>query len=190
MGKAVTIAGVCLVALLVAAAASQARSTDPAPCRLSQFAVLPGPYVSEGTGQHTLALRLTNRGSRTCVLDGYPRVALYDAAGAIPFVIGHGGDQMISSRPPRPVVVRPGGRAFVVLNKYRCDRGAVPGTRVTRRIRITSGAPATGSASISFGDQHAIPMPYRVPDYCGKGDPGSKLAVSPFVGTVRAALGG
>jgi hypothetical protein len=190
MAKAVTIAGVCLVALWVAAAASKARSAAPAPCRLSQFAVSLGPDVSEATGQHTLALRLANSGSRTCVLDGYPRVMLYDAAGAIPFVISHGGDQMISSRPPKPVVVRPGGRAFVVLNKYRCDRGVVPGTRFTRRIRISSGTPATGSASITFGDQHAIPMPYRVPDYCGKGDPGSKVAVSPFVGTVRAALGG
>lgn len=48
---------------------------------------------------------------------------LYDAAGAIPFVIRYGGDQMISSHPPKPVVVRRGGRAFVVINKYRCDRG-------------------------------------------------------------------
>jgi uncharacterized protein DUF4232 len=159
------------------------------PCRLSRFVVTLGPYVSEATGQHTLALRLENRGSVMCVLDGYPRVLLYDAAGALPFVIGHGGDQMISSRPPRPVVVRPGGRAFIVMNKYRCDRG-VPSGRVTRRIRISSATPAAGSASIAFGDLHKIPMPYRIPDYCGKGDPGSRLAVSPFVGTVRAATGG
>jgi hypothetical protein len=190
MGKAVTLVGLFLAALWVAAAGSRAQPVA-APCRLSQFAVSLGPYVSEATGQHTLALRLANRGSRTCVLDGYPRVMLYDAAGAIPFVIRHGGDQMISSRPPKPVVVRPGGRAFVVINKYRCDRGAVPGTRGTRRIRISSGTrAAAGSASITFGDLHTIPMPYRIPDYCGRGDPGSTLAVSPFVGTVRAALGG
>ena len=190
LGKAVTIVGVCLVALWVAAARSQARPAAAVPCRLSQFAVSLGPYVSEATGQHTLALRLANSGSRTCVLDGYPRVMLYDAAGAIPFVIRHGGDQMISSRPPKAVVVRPGRRAFVVINKYRCDRGAVPGTRGTRRIRISSGTRAAGSASITFGDLHTIPMPYRIPDYCGRGDPGLTLAVSPFVGTVRAALGG
>jgi hypothetical protein len=186
----VAIAGVCLVALWVAAAGSEARPAAPAPCRLSQFVVSLGPDVSEATGQHTLALRLANRESRTCVFDGYPRVMLYDEAGAIPFVITHGGDQMISSRPPKSVVVRPGGRAFVVMNKYRCDRGSVPGTRGTRRIRISSGTRAAGSASITFGDLHAIPLPYRIPDYCGKGDPGSTLAVSPFVGTVRAALGG
>jgi hypothetical protein len=115
-------------------------------------------------------------------------VTLYDAAGVIPFVITHR-DQMISSRPPKPVVVSPGGRAFVVMNKYRCDSGAVPGTR-TRRITISSGMRAAGNASITFGDVHTIPMPYRIPDYCGRGDPGSTLTVSPFVGTLRAALGG
>jgi hypothetical protein len=159
----------------------------PAPCRLSQFAVSVGPYVSEATGQHTLALRLAYRGSRTCVFDGYPRVTVYDAAGAIPFVITHR-DQMISSRPPNPVVVRRGGRAFLVMNKYRCDRGPVAGT-ATRRISISSGTHPAGSASITFGGLRTIPLPYRIPDYCGAGDPGSTLAVSPFVGTVRAALG-
>lgn len=178
------------VAASVVAASSQARTAAPAPCRLSQFSVSLGPDVSEATGQHTLVLRLANNGSRACVLDGYPQLGLYDAAGAIPFVIRHGGDQMISSRPPKPVVLRPGGHAFVVMNKYRCDRGAVPGGRATRRITISSATPVAGSASISFGDLHTIPMQYRIPDYCGRGDPGSTLAVSPFVGTVRAALGG
>jgi hypothetical protein len=183
----VTIALGNLVQLVRDEAASYTRPAA-APCRLSQFAVAVGPYVSEATGQHTLALRLTNRGSRTCAFDGYPRVTVYDAAGEIPFVITHG-DQMVSSRPPKPIVVRPGGHAFVVMNKYRCDRGAVPGTR-TLRIRIGSGRRVAGSASIAFGNLHTMPMPYRIPDYCGRGDPGSTLAVSPFVGTVRAALGG
>jgi hypothetical protein len=186
MRRIVTLVGVFLVASWVAAVSSQARSAALMPCRLSQFRVSLGPYVSEKTGQHTLALRLANNGSRRCVLDGYPRVTLYDAAGAIPFVIRRGGDQMISSHLPKPVVVRPGRRAFVVINKYRCDRGAVRGTR---RISISSGTRAAGSASITFGDLHTIPMPYRIPDYCGRGDPGSTLTISPFAGTVRAALG-
>ena len=161
-----------------------------APCRLSQFAVTLGPYVSEATGQHTLALRLENRGSATCILDGYPRVVLYDANGVIPFVVKRGGDQMITSNPAKPVNVLPGRRALVVINKYRCDRGAARGSRGTRRISISSDRPGTGRASIIFGDRRAIPMPYRIPDYCGRGDPGSTLTVSRFVGTLRAALGG
>ena len=157
------------------------------PCQLSQFAVTLGPYLSEATGQHTLALRLENRGSVTCVLDGYPQVALYDANGLIPFVVNRGGDQMISTDPPKPVKIPPGGRAFVVMNKYRCDSGALRGTR---RIRISSETQASVSASITFDDPRTVPLPYRIPDYCGKGDPGSTLTVSPFVGTLRRALGG
>ncbi|MCW2966105.1 MAG: hypothetical protein JWO17_3357 [Actinomycetia bacterium] len=157
------------------------------PCRLSQFAVTLGPYVSEATGQHTLALRLKNKGSVTCVLDGYPRVGLYDSNGVIPFVVKRGGDQMISSDPPKAFKIPRDGRAFVVINKYRCDSG---GLRGTRQIRISSDTRASESASITFEDPRKVPMPYRIPDYCGRGDPGSTLTVSPFVGTLRAALGG
>jgi hypothetical protein len=157
------------------------------PCELSQFAATLGPYVSEATGQHTLALRLENRGSVTCVLDGYPRVQLSDAKGVIPFVMKRGGDQMISSDPPKPFNVAPRGRALVVINKYRCDSGALRGTR---EIRISSDTQASGSVSITFEHPHSVPMPYRIPDYCGRRDPGSTLTVSPFVGTLRAALGG
>lgn len=156
------------------------------PCRLSHFAVSLGPYVSEATGQHTLALRLKNKGSVTCVLDGYPRVTLYDSNGLIPFVVKRGGDQMISSDPPKPFKIPRDGRAFVVLDKYRCDSGALRGTR---QIRISSGTRASQSASITFEDPRKVPMPYRIPDYCGRGDPGSTLTVSPFVGTLRAAFG-
>jgi hypothetical protein len=53
---------------------------------MSQFAVAIGPYVSEATQQRTLALRLVYRGDRMCVLNGYPRLTLYDARGVIPFV--------------------------------------------------------------------------------------------------------
>ena len=156
-----------LLGVLLVAACAQARPAAAAPCRLSQFSISPGPYVSEATGQHTLALRLANKGPR-CILDGYPRVTLTDAAGAIPFLIRHR-DQMIPPRRPKPVVVRAGGHAFVVINKYRCDRGVVPGSRATRTITIGSAA-RRGTASIAF--THSIPFPYRIPDYCGRGDPG------------------
>src|SRR5438552_18750821 len=99
MGKAVTIVGVCLVALWVAAARSQARPAAAVPCRLSQFAVSLGPYVSEATGQHTLALRLANGGARACVLDGYPRGGVFEGGGGIAFVVRDGGGRMCVSAP-------------------------------------------------------------------------------------------
>jgi Protein of unknown function (DUF4232) len=141
-------------------------------CRLSQFAIRTGPAVSEKTGQHTLILRLMNRGRGACVLNGYPRIRAYDKAGLVPFVIRHGGDQMITSRPPRRIVVRPRRAAFVALNHYRCDRGDV---RVATRLRI---------------DEVVLRLRglYQTIEYCGRGDPGSTLAVSPFEPTLLATL--
>src|SRR5207253_1543457 len=128
---------------------------------------------------HTLALRLGNRGA-SCVLDGYPSVALSDRRGRIPFAIRRGGDQMISARRPAPVVVQRAGSAFVVVNQYRCDRGARRAANVVRIGR--AGAPSAGTVSIRISD------PYRRPGYCGRGDPGSTMTVSPFKPSVRAAL--
>jgi hypothetical protein len=156
---------------------------------MSQFAVAIGPYVSEATQQRTLALRLVNRGERTCVLDGYPRLTLYDARGVIPFVIRHGGDQMISSRRPRTMGVGRDQAVFVVMNKSQCVHGVTASARGTQKIEIrAAGGPMAKAASISF--RSGIPAPWRIPDYCGKRDPSSTLTVSPFVPSVRAALSG
>ena len=87
---------------------------------------------------------------------------------------------MISSRPPRRVLVRPHRAAFVVLNHYRCDRGNLRSAKVVAVAR--AGTSAAGSRSISITD------PLRRSSYCGKGDPGSTLVVSPFVSSLEAAL--
>ena len=102
MARAATLPIVLFVSLLVAGAGSGARSALTADCRMSQLAVTLGPYISEATEQHTLALRFVNRGTHVCVLYGHPRVTVYDMHGVIPFRIRHGGDQMISARPPNP----------------------------------------------------------------------------------------
>jgi hypothetical protein len=39
---------------------------------------------------------------------------------------------MITSKPQHRVVVRPGGRVFFALNKYRCDISATAGARFFR----------------------------------------------------------
>jgi len=166
----------------VAVAGTSAPSAVPTICRMSSFFLQLGPYVSEATGQHTLALRLVSRSVSSCVLRGYPSVRLSDRAGAIPFLIRHGGDQMITSRPPTRVLVRRGRTVsvFVVLNHYRCDRG---GLRAATAVNIGLPAhPHSGTASLRITD------PYRMPNYCGPGDPGSILTVSPFEPTLRAAL--
>jgi hypothetical protein len=157
---------------------------------MSQFSVSLGPYVSEATEQHTLALRLVNRGGRTCELYGYPRVRLFDGHGVIPFAIKDAHDQMITPRPPRPVVVRPGSSAFMILNKNTCVNAVSRSVgRSTTVIKI--GMLAVPSAALAvLRLPRQMPFPWRVPDYCGKGQVGSTIAVSPFEPTLRAGLSG
>ena len=110
------------------------------------------------------------------MFNGYPAVGLHDRSGVIPFSISHRGDQMITSRRPGPVGVPHGGVAFVLLNQYRCD---LRNLRAATVVRL--GSPAA-STSIRLANH------YRQPHYCGRGDPGSTLAVSPLEPSVRAAL--
>jgi hypothetical protein len=190
MARAVALASAFFVSLLIAGASSGAPSSSTATCQMSRFAVAVGPYVSEATQQRTLALRLVSHADRTCVVDGYPRLKLYDARGAIPFAIKYGGDQMISSRRPQRITVHRNSAVFVVLNKGQCADGVTPSTRATTRIviRAAGGSTTTDAVSIRFGSR--IPMPWSIPAYCGKQDPNSIITVSPFVRTVRAALNG
>ena len=161
-----------LALVCIVPAGSRGAPLSSSPCRLSQFTIGLDPGVSEKTGQHTVTLRLVNRASRACALDGYPRIRAYDRAGLIPFAITHRGDQMVTSRRPRRILVRPGHAAFVALNHYRCDRGDL---RAATTLRINTTA-------VRLRD------PYQRLAYCGRGDPGSTLAVSPFEPTLRATL--
>ncbi len=109
-------------------------------CRIQQFTVTIGRRISEATGQHTFALRLTNRGS-ACTLFGTPALWFEDTHGQIPFQLRGGTDQMIAATDPLPVQVRQGGSAWVVFNHYRCDLGP---QRRANMIRIAlSGAAYT-----------------------------------------------
>jgi hypothetical protein len=173
-------ASLVLLAGLAAGGSPRASVAVVSGCRISQFSVEFGPLISEATGQHTITLRLINRGRRACVLDGFPRVQAHDGTGVIPFAISHSGDQMVTSRRPRRWVVRPRGSAFVAVNHYRCDRG---GLRTATTLRIGDGRatrPAMGV--IKMSDR------YQRLDYCGRADPGSILVVSPFEPTFRATL--
>lgn len=154
--------------------AAQVRSTR---CRL---AIGHAREISAATGQNPLSIRLTNRGAKACLLKGYPGVVLLDARGRrIPFRISHDGDQMVTSRRPTAVRVRPGRSAFVLLNKFRCDRGDLT---VARKLRL---APPGPSASPRL---RLALRRYPILGYCGRNDPGSIVTVSPIEPTLYAAL--
>lgn len=192
MARALVVVSALYVALALAGSAiARVGSRSPLTgCRLSQFTVSIGPYISEATEQATLALRLVYRGNRRCTLNGYPYVRVLDERGAIPFVIQHGHDQMITPRPPRPVLVRPGGSAFVILNRNLCQI-AVSSSVARGATRIEIGTADSGQGGLAvLSIPRRVPMPYRVPVYCGKGQLGSTIAVSPFEPTLQAGLNG
>ena len=173
--------GIALTGVCFMSAAGGATGAASA-CRMPQFALHLGPYVSEATGQHSLALKLVNRSGSVCFFDGYPSVSLRDRTGVLPFVITHRGDQMVTSHRPTRFLVAPGRSAFVLLNHYRCDHGGLRGA-----ARVIIGVAETHPAAAIV---LKVTDPYRTLSYCGAGDPGSTVAVSPFAPTLRATLVG
>ncbi len=135
-----------------------------------------GQPISEPTGQHSLSLLLTNTAHQACYLNGYPTVALVDSRGAIvPFSYSRSGDQVVTSALPSLVVIGPGGAAYVTINKYRCDLGD---HQIAAAARLTPP-----------GDTEPLQTPigqYPILGYCGNGDPGSTVHVSPVEPTVGA----
>jgi len=158
------------------ATASGSGAVAPA-CRPAQLHVSLGPFISPATGQNPRALRIRNSG-RPCVLTGYPTLHFIDRRGhAIPFEISHHGDQMVTDAPPAPVRLARGGSAWVVMNRYRCDLGD---RRMVRRTVF-------GVFGTHQGLWLVVPR-QAAWAYCGPGDPGSTVAVSPFEPRLAASL--
>ena len=158
------------VSALVASASAGARQPVRA-CSLASMTMRRGPLVSEKTGgQATLPLVMTEHAATSCVLKGYPSLALLGRTGRpIPFRYAHNGDEMITGARPKPITLRMGTSAYFALNKTACQ---VQPTRIARTIRIAlPGSRRTTAISL----QH-----YPILDYCGRGFFG-RVAVSPFV---------
>ena len=148
-------------------------------CRSSDLELEAGPPVSEPTGQHTISLALINRSPSSCLLLGYPRLTLRDTSGeALPFEYRHQGDQVVTSAAPRQFELAPGASAYATLNKYRCDLGD-QSLASSLQLQLP-GDPTTLSLSLPSG--------LGVFGYCGAGDPGSIVSISPLEASFRATL--
>jgi hypothetical protein len=137
-------------------------------CTAAALRLGKGERVSEGTGQRPISLTLTNVSSRGCHVLGYPGVSYVDSAGRVlPFRYVWGGDQMVTSKPPARVDLPPGGVAYIAANKYRCDMADL--------------ARATAVRVILPDERVALQLALDVSwiSYCGAGDPGSSVFVSP-----------
>jgi hypothetical protein len=168
LAAAAAAAGILVAGWVALGGVGQAAIVTP--CRINEMrlaVMLPG---AEKTEQHTSTVSITNVSSRSCSLDGYPALALFDATGRkLPFSYAYRGDQMITAA--RPVPVRLGARssAFFAFNKNVCIsltyryartvRVMLPGRRLSRTVQL----------------------PRRAVDYCGRRDPGHIVTVSPIV---------
>jgi hypothetical protein len=134
------------------------------------------------TGEHGAYYALVNRGRTACILDGYARVALYDAQGTVlPFRYVHRTSSYVTRATPRAVLLRPGAAAYLLVAKYRCDLG-VSRNAATMLLTLpgTSGTPgAAGAMAIRFAS--GLPGELDL-SYCkgGRDDPGQVIGVSPI----------
>lgn len=145
-------------------------------CSTGQLAVgLQGGRFSEPTGQHSVALVITNKSTSGCYLSGYPQIAFVDSEGhLLPFQYQTTGDQVVTSAPPGHVDLAAHGLAYVTVNKYRCDAGELVQSSELR-LTLPAETASYNVALIGIG-------------YCGPGDPGSIVHVSPVEPNFLATL--
>jgi len=117
-----------------------------------------------------MPLAFTNVGRTTCALEGYGAISMLDAKGVVlPFRYGHSSLYFVTAHPAL-VVLHPGGHAYEIVAKYRCDLGEAI---AVARMRIV----VPGSHEILFvsfgGESHRSA-------YCkgGRDDPGNLIGVA------------
>jgi hypothetical protein len=139
------------------------------PCTSEALAVRSAEPLSPPTGRSPLALGFVNGGPASCSVDGYPDLTLLDADdNVLPFEQHHGGGMVVGAATPSRIDVPPGGTVYVVIDKYRCDLAAIADVET-----IHLGLPDDGGMITVPSDDHRYA-------FCGAGDPGSTIDVSPF----------
>lgn len=143
------------------------------PCPGGGLRLSAGEPVEGGTGEHTVLLMLHNMSGRRCHLYGYPRVTLLDNhGGALPFRYGTDGYMRLTDAPPKVVLLERRGVAYFAVSKYRCDLGS-RARALQIRVRLPRGRSLL-----------ELDLPrYPSLDYCGRGDPGSAVHISPLATT-------
>lgn len=94
----------------------------------------------------------------------------------MPLKIVWGGDQVVTSSAPVMVELPAGGTAYAIADKYRCDTTDLMSAA---SVRIT---PPDDTSALQLSTLGNVGM-----DYCGPGDPGSTVYVSPVEPSLTAA---
>jgi Protein of unknown function (DUF4232) len=184
---AVTMAGCALAGCATAASSTRAekpaRAHMAAPlagsraawCKPGVLTLAYGPRLSPMTGEHGVFYELINHGRLACALAGYPHIRLYAGGEALPFRYIFGGGPYVTGKPPATVTVNPGGVAWILVAKYRCDQGTLrDATTISLTLPGMAGAALAGPVSRDGGGVSTL-------SYCrgGAADPGQTVAVSP-----------
>ena len=149
-------------------------------CLPNELTAGPGPQISPATGEAAFVVDLTNAGSGSCVLDGYPHVLLLAPEGTELSLSQVNHSQFITGAAPTPVTLAPGAAAYVAVAKYRCDLGDL---QVASQVRlILPGSGPSTVLTVSLSDTTSSLSSCKG----GSDDPGNAVAVSPFESTLQA----
>gem|GEM_PF-1500130 len=134
-----------------------------------------GPHVSGANEEDAILVTLTDRGSDTRDLLGYPSAELLTASGrSLPFSWTDERSRYVTSKPPGRVTLRPGQDSYVLVAKYAC---AVGGEAVAAVLRLVP--PGTT-------EPHFLKLRSGLFDCC-KGQLNT-VALSPVEATVRRTV--
>ncbi len=104
----------------------QGTSVALLPCSASDVTITNGPVVSPAQEEEAHTLTLTNTGSTSCLISGFPQLVVYGSSGAvIPFRLVHHptGDFAMTSKAPRPFALASGTSAYVLFEQFGCMVG-------------------------------------------------------------------
>lgn len=164
---------------------SRAVPAPPSPttalpvCASSSLAFEHDPGLEGASGESTATFVLVNRSAKACALNGYPSLRLVSGGHQIGFDYVDGSGPYVTHAAPRTVTVRPGGTAYVMVAKYRCDSGH-DAFATAAYLRLPGGTERLVPAS-------EVPVLYRFAHCIGgpTPDPGNTVSISP----VESSLG-
>lgn len=160
-----------------ASAATRASEATRLACPAMALSVAMGPQVVPFTGEHAIEIVIANHGRRTCLLGGYPAVAIRAANHPLPFTYDDGGGPYLAKTEPKVLTLHPGDHAAFVVAKYRCDVGQIAtGTAIEIWL---PGVPASKALPLT-GEGVGMLAFCRKFKPNGPPDPGNTVALSPL----------
>jgi hypothetical protein len=132
-------------------------------------------------------IELTDRVTKPCTVDGYPRVSLENRGRRLEFIYTDGGGPYVTTREPRRVTLAPGHNGYFLIAQYRCD-GRVLHTVTSPRVSLPGAASTT---TVRLGRPGASRL-----DYCARYpgdqpvDPGNRVSISPVEPKLQATSPG